>query len=64
MTETLSTLSTVFIYVAMGFYAAAFIAFALDLARREGRVAGRPRFSGRRLFLRQAFVSALGKLPR
>ena len=38
MTETLSTLSTVFIYVAMGFYAAAFIAFALDLARRSARV--------------------------
>lgn len=37
MTETLSQLSTVFIYVAMGFYAAAFIAFALDLARRSAR---------------------------
>lgn len=37
MTETLSQLSTVFIYVAMGFYAAAFIAFALDLARRGAR---------------------------
>ncbi|WP_025156220.1 c-type cytochrome biogenesis protein CcsB [Leifsonia aquatica] len=38
MTETLSQLSTVFIYVAMGVYAAAFIAFALDLARRGARV--------------------------
>ena len=37
MTETLSQLSTVFIYVAMGFYAAAFIAFSLDLARRSAR---------------------------
>ncbi|MCI0156674.1 c-type cytochrome biogenesis protein CcsB [Leifsonia shinshuensis] len=37
MTDTLSQLSTVFIYVAMGFYAAAFIAFALDLARRGAR---------------------------
>ncbi|AGW42555.1 cytochrome C assembly protein [Leifsonia xyli subsp. cynodontis DSM 46306] len=37
MTETLSQLSTVFIYVAMGFYGAAFIAFALDLARRGAR---------------------------
>jgi cytochrome c-type biogenesis protein CcsB len=37
VTETLSQLSTVFIYVAMGFYAAAFIAFALDLARRSAR---------------------------
>jgi cytochrome c-type biogenesis protein CcsB len=38
VTDTLSQLSTVFIYVAMGFYAAAFIAFALDLARRGARV--------------------------
>lgn len=38
MTETLSQLSTVFIYAAMGVYAAAFIAFALDLARRGARV--------------------------
>lgn len=38
MTETLSQLSTVFIYAAMGLYAAAFIAFALDLARRGARV--------------------------
>lgn len=37
MTDTLSQFSTVFIYVAMGFYAAAFIAFALDLARRGAR---------------------------
>ena len=35
MTETLAQLSTVFIYAAMGIYAAAFIAFALDLARRS-----------------------------
>ena len=34
MTESLSAISTVSIYVAMGFYAAAFIAFALDIARR------------------------------
>jgi cytochrome c-type biogenesis protein CcsB len=38
VTETLSQLSTVFIYAAMGLYAAAFIAFALDLARRGSRV--------------------------
>jgi cytochrome c-type biogenesis protein CcsB len=38
VTETLSQLSTVFIYAAMGLYAAAFIAFALDLARRGARV--------------------------
>ena len=31
----LDTLSQIFIYVAMGLYAAAFIAFALDLARRS-----------------------------
>ena len=37
MTETLAQLSTVFLYVAMGIYAAAFIAFALDLARRSAR---------------------------
>ena len=37
MTETLAQLSTVFIYAAMGIYAAAFIAFALDLARRSAR---------------------------
>lgn len=37
MTETLAQLSTVFIYAAMGIYAAAFIAFALDLARRGAR---------------------------
>ena len=33
----LDTLSQIFIYVAMGLYAAAFIAFALDLARRSAR---------------------------
>src|SRR6478752_10527693 len=38
VTEILSQLSTVFIYAAMGLYAAAFIAFALDLARRGARV--------------------------
>ena len=37
MTETLAQLSTVFLYAAMGLYAAAFIAFALDLARRGAR---------------------------
>lgn len=37
MTETLAQLSTVFIYAAMGIYAAAFIAFALDLSRRGAR---------------------------
>ncbi|MFF1876118.1 cytochrome c biogenesis protein, partial [Kitasatospora herbaricolor] len=37
MTETLAQLSTVFIYAAMGIYALAFIAFALDLARRGAR---------------------------
>jgi cytochrome c-type biogenesis protein CcsB len=33
----LDTLSQIFIYVAMGLYAAAFVAFALDLARRSAR---------------------------
>jgi cytochrome c-type biogenesis protein CcsB len=37
VTETLAQLSTVFIYAAMGMYAAAFIAFALDLSRRGAR---------------------------
>jgi hypothetical protein len=37
VTETLAQLSTVFLYAAMGLYAAAFIAFALDLARRGAR---------------------------
>ncbi|WP_205631514.1 c-type cytochrome biogenesis protein CcsB [Leifsonia xyli] len=37
MTETLAQLSTVLLYAAMGLYAAAFIAFALDLARRGAR---------------------------
>ena len=37
MTDTLAQLSTVFIYAAMGIYAVAFIAFALDLARRGAR---------------------------
>ncbi|SDH02182.1 cytochrome c-type biogenesis protein CcsB [Leifsonia sp. 98AMF] len=37
MIETLAQLSTVFLYAAMGLYAAAFIAFALDLARRGAR---------------------------
>ncbi len=34
----LDTLSQAFIYVAMGLYAIAFVAFALDLARRSARV--------------------------
>jgi cytochrome c-type biogenesis protein CcsB len=33
----LDTFSQIFIYVAMGLYAAAFVAFALDLARRSAR---------------------------
>lgn len=38
MTEFLSELSIICIYVTMGFYALAFIAFALDLARRGAKV--------------------------
>lgn len=34
MTGTLSALSTVALYVAMGFYTAAFVVFSIDLARR------------------------------
>lgn len=37
MTDLLAQLSTVFIYAAMGVYVLAFIAFALDLARRGAR---------------------------
>lgn len=38
MTTLLSQLSIIGIYIAMGFYALAFVAFALDLARRGARV--------------------------
>ena len=38
MTEILSELSIICIYVTMGFYSLAFIAFALDLARRGAKV--------------------------
>lgn len=47
----LDTLSQIFIYVAMGLYAAAFVAFALDLARRSARAtipAARPSAVSRR----------------
>ncbi|MFF1571507.1 c-type cytochrome biogenesis protein CcsB [Leifsonia sp. NPDC058292] len=37
MTDILAQLSTVFIYAAMGIYVLAFVAFALDLARRGAR---------------------------